>query len=170
MNGAWSGALNPELGLAYIPAVESCQQFQKGIVAFIKGQPFMGGQPIAVDVEAGRSHGHLSAIDINTGEVRWRYQDPDPMMGGALSTAGGVVFTGNQAGYALALDAEDGSVLWKFKMGGGVRSQPVAYRANGRSYVAIGSGNWNTFAAFSGGPTDIPEGGHLFVFAVPVSE
>ncbi|MFV2091214.1 MAG: PQQ-binding-like beta-propeller repeat protein, partial [Pseudomonadales bacterium] len=136
-------------------------------VAFVKGQPFMGGQPLTDDVENGLSHGHLSAVDVNTGEIRWRYMDKHPMMGGVVSTAGGVIFTGNQEGYALALDAADGSVLWKFKMGGGVRSQPVVYQAGGRSYLAIGAGNWNTLAAFSGGPVDIPEGGHLFVFALP---
>ena len=89
------------------------------------------------------------------------------MMGGALSLAGGVVFTGNQEGFALALDAATGELLWKFRMGGGMRSQPVAYQAEGKSYVAIGSGNFTTFVAFAGGPTAIPEGGHLFVFALP---
>jgi alcohol dehydrogenase (cytochrome c) len=167
MNGAWTGAFNPDLGLAYIPVVEACQLFQKGIVAFVKGQPFMGGTPLTLDIDEGRAHGHLSAVDVNTGEVRWRYMDVHSMMGGALSTAGGVVFTGNQSGYALALDGASGEVLWKFKMGGGVRSQPVAYQIDGRTFVAIGSGNWNTLAAFSGGPDDIPEGGHLFVFELP---
>lgn len=167
MNGAWSGAFNPDLGLAYIPTVESCQMFQKGIVAFVKGQPFMGGQPLVVDAADGTAHGHLSAIDVNTGDVRWRYMDAHPMMAGALSTAGGVVFTGNQSGYALALDSATGELLWQFKMGGGVRSQPVAYQIDGRTFVAIGSGNFSTFAAFSGGPDNIPEGGHLFVFELP---
>lgn len=167
MNGAWSGALNPDLGLAFIPAVEACQKFQKGIVAFVKGQPFMGGMPLLTDVEGGTSYGDLSAIDINTGEVKWRYKDAHPMMGGVASTAGGVIFTGNQEGYALALDASTGEELWKFKMGGGMRSQPVVYKVNGRSYVAIGSGNWNTMTAFAGGPVNIPEGGNLFVFALP---
>ena len=125
MNGAWTGALNPALGLAYIPVVESCQYYQKGITVFSKGQPFMGGVPIPVDVQEGVAHGHLSAIDIHTGAVRWRYMDTDPMMGGALSLAGGVVFTGNQEGFALALDAASGELLWRFRMGGGMRSQPV---------------------------------------------
>jgi len=167
LNGSWTAAANPELGLVYIPVLEACQMFQKGIVAFVEGQPFMGGQPLTVDVDAGRAHGHLSAVDMNTGEVRWRYMDAHPMMGGALSTAGGVVFTGNQSGYAIALDGATGEVLWKFKMGGGMRSQPVAYQIDGRSFVAMGSGNWNTLAAFAGGPGDIPEGGHLFVFELP---
>jgi alcohol dehydrogenase (cytochrome c) len=166
MNGAWTAALNPDLGLAYVPVIESCQQYQKGIVAFVKGQPFMGGLPIGVDVATGKAHGHISAIDVSTGEVRWRFMDPNPMMGGVVSTAGGVLFTGNQEGFALALDAADGSELWRFRMGGGMRSQPVVYRADGRSYVAIGSGNSTTWAAFVGGPTMIPEGGQLFVFAL----
>ena len=167
MNGAWTGAYNPDLELAYIPTVESCQHYQKGITIFQRGQAFTGGTPIPVDVQNGVAHGHVSAIDVNTGEVRWRYMDDDPMMGGALSLAGGVVFTGNQEGFALALDAATGELLWKFRMGGGMRSQPVAYRAEGRSYVAIASGNFTTFVAFAGGPADIPEGGHLFVFALP---
>ena len=167
MNGAWTGALNPNLGLAYIPVVESCQHYQKGITAFVEGQPFMGGTPIPIDVESGAAHGHLSAIDVNTGEVRWRYMDRDPMMGGVLSLESGVVFTGNQEGEALALDAASGELLWRFRMGSGMRSQPVAYRAEGKTYVAIGSGNYAQFVAFAGGRTAIPEGGHLFVFALP---
>ena len=167
MNGAWTGALNPDLGLAYIPVVESCQFYQKGVTAFVKGQPFMGGTPIPVDVQNGTAHGHLSAVDVHTGEVRWRYADKDPMMGGVLSLASGVVFTGNQEGFALALDAASGELLWRFRMGSGMRSQPVAYRAGGKSYVAIGSGNYVTFVAFAGGRTEVPEGGHLFVFALP---
>ena len=167
MNGAWTGALNPDLGLVYVPVVESCQYYEKGIVAFVEGQPFMGGMPIGIDVESGKAHGHLTAVDMNTGDVRWRYMDPDPMMGGALSTAGGVVFTGNQQGFAIALDAATGIELWRFRMGSGMRSQPIAYRIDGRSYVAIGSGNSVGWATFSGGPQMIPEGGQLFVFALP---
>ena len=167
LNGAWTAAMNPDTGLVFIPSVESCQYYQKGISAFVKGTPFLGGAPITVDVNEGKAHGNVVAVDKNTGEVKWRYVDKDPMMAGALSTAGGLVFTGNQSGHAMALDSDTGEVLWQFRMGGGVRSQPVAYRAGERSYVAIGAGNFNTFATFAGGPTNIPEGGNLFVFALP---
>jgi alcohol dehydrogenase (cytochrome c) len=166
MNGAWTGALDTEAGLAFIPSIEACQVYQKGLDLYMEGQAYMGGYPDTVDANEGKSYGHLSAIDYNTGTVRWRYKDPDPMMGGVVSTAGGVIFTGNQQGYALALDSHTGDVLWKFKMGGGVRSQPMVFSIGDKSYLAIGSGNWNSFAAFSGGPTDIPEGGNLFVFTL----
>ena len=164
MNGAWAGAYNPDLGLAFIASVEACQHYQSGISGYVNGMPYLGGMPVAVDVAAGKAYGHVTAIEAATGEVKWRYLDRNPMMAGTLSTAGGVVFTGNQEGFALALDARTGDLLWNFRMGGVVRSQPVAYELNGVSYVAIGAGGWADMALFSGGPTNIPEGGNLFVF------
>ncbi len=164
MNGSVSGALNPELGLTYIPVIESCNQMQKGISVYVEGQQFTGGTFIPVDALDGSAYGHISAIDYQTGEVRWRYQDPEPIMAGVLSTAGGLVFTGSQDGSALALDAATGEKLWSFKLGGGIRSQPVAYQSGGETFVAIASGNFSGIAGAVGGNTVIPEGGHLFVF------
>ena len=73
------------------------------------------------------------------------------------------VHTGNQSGFALALDAATGEELWRYRLGAGVRSQPIAYEVDGRVFVAIGAGN-GTFVASTGAPEIIPEGGHLFVF------
>ena len=166
MNGAWTGALNPGLGLAFIPAVESCEFYQKGIATFVPGQMFLGGGYELIDVEAERSYGVLAAIDIVTGETRWRYVDPIPLMAGTLSTEGGVVFTGNQLGFALAFDAESGEEVWRHRLGAGVRSQPIAYEADGRVFVAIGAGN-GRFLESTGAPDIFPEGGQLFVFELP---
>lgn len=162
MNGSYTGSLDPKLGLAFIPTLNSCQKYQKGLAIYIKGNAFMGGMPAIV----GKPHGELVGLDYKTGQVKWRYRDEYPMMAGAVSTAGGVVFTGDQEGFALGLNSKTGKLLWKFRMGGGVRSQPVVYQVDGKSYVAIGSGNWSTMAGFSGGPIDIPEGGQLFVFTL----
>ncbi len=163
-NGSFTSAYNPELGLAFVPSIEACQRFSKGMVLFNKGLPFLAGLPETVDANEGKSYGLLSAIDLATGKVAWRYRDDYPMMGGVLSTAGGVVFTGNLTGDALAFDAKTGQELWRFRMGGGVRSQPIAYELDGRTFVAFGAGSWATIDAFSGGPDRVPEGGHLFVF------
>jgi len=170
MNGSVSGALNPDLGLAYIPVIESCNQMQKGISVYVEGQQFTGGTFIPVDALDGSAYGHISAIDYQTGEVRWRYQDPEPIMAGVLSTAGGLVFTGSQNGTALALDAATGEKLWSFRIGGGIRSQPVAYQVDGETYVVIASGNFAGIAGAVGGNTVIPEGGHLFVFKLAMDD
>jgi alcohol dehydrogenase (cytochrome c) len=167
MNGAWTGAYNPDLGFAYIPEIESCQIFQKGIAVYTKGMPYLGGLPDTKDAKEGKSYGVLAAVDVATGKVAWRYRDPFPLGGGTLSTAGGVVFTGNLTGDALAFDAKTGKELWRFRMGGGVRSQPIAYQLDGRTYVAIASGSFSALDAFMGGPKNTTEGGTLFVFALP---
>ena len=164
MNGSVAGAANPDLGLAFIPVIESCQLIQKGISVHVEGLQFFGGLPLPVDVATEVAYGHITAMDYQTGEVRWRYLDPEPMMAGTLSTAGGLVFTGSQTGHALALNAETGEELWRFRLGGGVRSQPIAYQIDGESYVAIGSGNFAGIAGLVGGNIELPEGGQLYVF------
>jgi alcohol dehydrogenase (cytochrome c) len=167
LNGAWTASYDPALGLAFVPEVEGCQQFLKGIPIFVKGIPFLAGTPVQIDARAGKTYGNVTAMDVATGRVRWRYRDPHPMIGGALSTAGGVVFTGNLDGDALALDAKTGAVAWRFHMGAGMRSQPIAWQSHGRAYVAIGAGNHAASTAYVGGPTQISDGGALFVFALP---
>ena len=63
--------------------------------------------------------------------------------GGAVVTAGGVVFVGtgsNIAGYFFAFDAETGELLWKFNTGAGVFASPSVYMVNGEQFVTVASG------------------------------
>jgi alcohol dehydrogenase (cytochrome c) len=166
-NGAYTGAFDPALGLVFVATVESCQAFAKGISVFTEGMPYLGGLPELVDAQAGKSYGNFVAIDAATGDVRWRAREQSPMMAGSLTTKGGVVFSGTLDGEAVAYESKTGKELWRFRMGGGVRSQPVAYELDGRTYVVYGSGSFATMDDFAGGPDRIPEGGHLFVFALP---
>jgi alcohol dehydrogenase (cytochrome c) len=166
MNGAWTGSYDPKLRSVFIPAIESCQTFQTGITVYVPGHFYIGGLPSGVDAKAGKAWGHVSAIDVQTGEIRWQYRDPHPMMAGVLSTAGGVLFTGTVRGDALALDSKSGELLWSQRIGGSIRSQPVAYELDGRPYVAIGSGGSVQIDGFVTGLDRVPEGGHLFVFTL----
>ena len=166
MNGAWTAALDPRLSLAFVPSIESCQMYQKGVATFAKGMPFFGGFPQTVDVNANKAYGLLSAVDVKTGKVKWRYRDPKPMMSGAVSTAGGVVFTSNMNGDALAFDSASGRKLWSFHMGGAGRGQPIVYELKGKTYVAVPSGGFALIDGLAGAGSMVPEGGQLFVFAL----
>ncbi len=166
MNGSWTGAYDPATGLVYAPSIEACQQYAKGIAVYVKGIPFMGGAPNTVDANDGKAYGLLSAIDVKTGKVKWRYHDAKPMMSGVVSTAGGVLFTSNQQGEALALDQATGKKLWSFRVGGGGRGQPIVYEVDGKPYVAIPSGGWAGLDGFAGAASMLPEGGQLFVFSL----
>ena len=56
-----------------------------------------------------------------------------------LTTASGVLFTGDSAGNAIALRTRDGSTLWHSRIGN-VGTQPITYELDGRQYVVIGGG------------------------------
>ncbi len=166
-NGSYTASFSPATGLVYVPVVESCGKMQKADAQFTRGEPFWGGSPGVMDGEDQSSYGHLSAIDPATGKIAWRHEDEYPLIGGTLTTAGGLVFSGTQNGYAIALDDTTGKLLWRFQTGSAVRGQPVSYEFGGRQFVAIGSGGGGLAAALVGEPPLLPKGSALVVFTLP---
>ena len=83
----------------------------------------------------------LRALDPKTGKRVWEY----PMTGvgsmwaGAVSNAGGVVFTGDDDGNFLGIDAKTGKHLWNFNVGERLTASPVIYEQDGKQFVAIAS-------------------------------
>ena len=165
-NGSFTYAYSASTRLMYVPTIESCLALVKEGGAFKRGDVFLGGSIGDTDGTTLKSYGHLSAIDPESGKIKWRYRDKYPLVGGALATAGGLVFTGNQEGYALALDDTSGKVLWKFQTGSGIRSQPITFKLEGRQYVAIASGTGGIAVSMIGEPPLRTLGSALLVFAL----
>ena len=65
---------------------------------------------------------------------------PQPMIGGILATAGGLVFTGEGNGRFRAYDARNGRVLWTFNAGAGVNAPPSSYTVAGKQYIVVAAG------------------------------
>ena len=84
--------------------------------------------------------GNVTAVDYNTGKIRWQVKTAQPMIGGILATAGGLVFTGEGNGLFKAYDSESGSLLWQFQAGAGVNAPPSSYTVDGQQYVVVGAG------------------------------
>jgi glucose dehydrogenase len=84
--------------------------------------------------------GNVTAVDYNTGRIRWQVKTPSPMIGGALATAGGLVFTGEAEGWFRAYDAQNGKILWSFFTGAGVNAPPASYAVDGKQYIVVGAG------------------------------
>lgn len=84
--------------------------------------------------------GTLSAVDLDTGKIKWQYDADLPMLGGVLTTAGNLVFSGEMNGDFDAFNAATGEKLWHFNLGSGVNAPPVTYRVNGKQYVAVAAG------------------------------
>ena len=65
---------------------------------------------------------------------------PQPMIGGILATAGGLVFTGEGNGHFKAYDTRTGAILWKFQAGAGVNAPPSSYTVDGKQYIVVAAG------------------------------
>jgi quinoprotein glucose dehydrogenase len=102
--------------------------------------------------------GHLTAIDLSTGNFVWRevlgeypalvargkkktgtYQN-----GGCIATAGGLIFVAATADEKIrAIDSASGAVLWEHKLPTGGYATPSTYSAGGKQYVVIACGGGN---------------------------
>ncbi len=135
----WSPmAINPGLGLTYAINLHQPMTYHVESTPYPEGKLWLGG---AFKVIPGEEQwGNVTAVDYNTGKIRWKVKTPQPMIGGVLATAGGLVFTGEGNGQFKAYDAETGSVLWTFQAGAGVNAPPSSYTVDGKQYIVVAAG------------------------------
>ncbi len=84
--------------------------------------------------------GVLSAVDLVTGKMAWQKQTAQPLLGGTLATAGGLVFMGEGDGSFNAYNSQTGEFLWQATSDFGVNAPPITYVVDGEQYVAVASG------------------------------
>jgi quinoprotein glucose dehydrogenase len=99
--------------------------------------------------------GELIAVNANTGDIAWRIpigifeelekkgiKTGTPMLGGAITTAGDLVFIAATIdGYFRAIDARNGKELWRTKLDVPAHAIPSTYMGrDGKQYVVITAG------------------------------
>ena len=89
--------------------------------------------------------GLLSSIDLSNGKIRWQHKTEQPLIGGILATAGGLIFTGEGNGSFDAYDSMSGKLLWQAKADAGVNAPPITYEIDGVQYVAVAAGGNSIF-------------------------
>ncbi len=135
----WSPiATNPGLNLAYAINLEQEMTYTVASSPYPNGKLWLGGA--FTNIPGGIQAGNVTAVDYNTGKIKWQVKTPQPMIGGILATAGGLVFTGEANGWFKAYDAKNGSILWKFHVGAGVNAPPSSYMAGGKQYIVVAAG------------------------------
>jgi PQQ-dependent dehydrogenase (methanol/ethanol family) len=120
------------------------------------GKLWLGGAFKTIPSE--KQWGRVSAVNVDTGKVAWKFDTDQPLIGGGLATAGGLYFFGEGNGNINALDSATGKKLWSFNCGAGANAMPVSYTVKGKQYLAMGCGG-NT-------QLDFKRGNSLFVFAL----
>jgi alcohol dehydrogenase (cytochrome c) len=131
---------DPQTGLFYVTARDQCDIFSTAPQPYEAGHAFYGSAYFPSE-EAEPYRGFLKAIDPATGEVKWKFEHTSPTWSGVLSTAGGLVFSGDAEGNFIAFDAASVKPLWHFQMGGAVYAPPMAFAVDGKEYVAIAAGS-----------------------------
>ncbi len=139
---AWS----PQTRLVYIPTQELAYPFfpdpryrhRPGKFNTAEDLPAMAGS-IAGFERSIRfcSPTQLTAWDPVAQRKVWQVSHRSEVNGGALATAGNLVFHGSGDGALVAYRASDGAKLWESNVGIAVMAPPIAYRVDGEQYLAV---------------------------------
>jgi alcohol dehydrogenase (cytochrome c) len=120
-------------------ALESCNQFFAAPREFARGETYYNtGTKLPRDDHPQKM---LLAISIKDGTIVWRYPQVGEgnSWGGTLTTAGGVVFFGDDSESLEAADALTGRSLWHFNTSQRFKASPMTYAVDGTQYVSIAS-------------------------------
>ncbi|MGH8677343.1 MAG: PQQ-binding-like beta-propeller repeat protein, partial [Burkholderiales bacterium] len=150
-------SVHPGLRLSYAANLHQPMTYHVEASEYPGGKLWLGGAFKVIASE--KQWGRLSAVNLDTGKVSWHADTDQPLMGGTLTTAGNLVFTGEGNGWFNAYDARTGKKLWSFNCGAGVNSPPVSYEVGGKQYIAVAAGG-NT-------QLDFKRGNSVIVFALP---
>jgi quinoprotein glucose dehydrogenase len=128
--------------------------------------------------------GTLSAVNLDSGEIEWERPFGriaqlapvagsegwgSPNLGGAMITAGGLVFAGGALDHALhAFDIDTGKEVWSASLPAGVHASPMTYvTSSGRQFIVVAAGGHKELHARAG---DVDkEGDYIAAFALPSS-
>ena len=174
-----SMSFNPQTGLVYIPIHSSNfvyghdSRFKPQLIGANLGVDFLGNVPAnakAAEDALASAQGRLIAWDPVAQKEVWRVERAGPANGGALSTAGGLVFQGTGMGEFTALDAATGAPLWSSSAQTGIMAAPISYDVGGKQYVAIMVGSGGSWGMIGGDANikgnNLPNISRLLVFGL----
>jgi glucose dehydrogenase len=158
---SWSPmAYSPDAGSFFVAAIHQPATYYVRPLTPAPGKPW--ASYAYMELSSTERWGLLSAVDAGSGRLRWQQRTDEPLVGGVLATAGGLVFTGEGNGFFSAFAAHDGERLWSWQAPFGVNAPPVSYRVGGRQYVAVAAGG-NALFGFATGDA-------IVAFALPLQD
>jgi alcohol dehydrogenase (cytochrome c) len=138
----WPPSFDPGTRTFFVNAREVCMVYYAWKPEYTPGERFTGGAGQRDRAGDGSEpYGALRAIDPSTGERKWEFKYLGPSTAGLLTTASGLVFSGDADGYLLALDSRTGKLLWRYQMGATLHgTSPITYMLDGRQHVLVPAG------------------------------
>ena len=140
-----------------VGAVDWCATLKSDEVEFQPGKFLLGG---TWQWDTAKT-GWVTAVNPDSGAVRWKYHADAPVVAAITPTAGGVTFTGDMDGSFFAFESATGKLLFNTETGGALAGGVITYALGGTQYVAITSGN---VSRLSFGESGKPS---LIIYALP---
>ncbi|MBV9768597.1 MAG: PQQ-binding-like beta-propeller repeat protein, partial [Bryobacterales bacterium] len=172
-------AFSPKTRMIYIPANNNmCGSSEGTKVEYSPGKGFTGVKIGFGAIVPGADHfGEVQAWNVDTGKLVWKHDyAKSANWGSMLVTGGGIVFSGGTNDRKMhAFDAATGELLWEFPTNSGILAPPTTFTVDGKQYVAVHAG-WGGDSrgvqaslnrAFPGEYPEVPEGGAVWLFALP---
>ena len=139
-------AFDPQKNVLYVPAITMPEQFERTA----SGEYSYDYSLDSEGEQKWQAFGEIVAWDPVTQSEVWRQRHGLPLNGGALHTAGGLVFQGTAEGYLKAYDATSGEQLGSFAAGGAIRAAPSTVVDDGIQYIVVPAGAPSSSTASSG--------------------
>jgi alcohol dehydrogenase (cytochrome c) len=137
----WPPAFDPATTTFFVNAREVCATYYAWKPEFTPGERFTGGAAQRAQGPDSPVYGALRALDPATAERKWEFRYISPSTAGLLTTASGLIFSGDGEGNLLALDSRSGKLLWHYQMGATMHgTSPITYMLDGRQHVLVPAG------------------------------
>ncbi len=151
----WNGpAYSAVSNLLFVNSVDWCTliKLDPKPPRFEPGKSFVGSSN-GFGTNDQKKQGWVTAVDADTGAVRWKFQSATPMVAGLAATASGLLVTADLNGDVLAFDAATGNlhrrIETKQPVGGGV----ITYQTAGQQRIALAAGLESRIFGTTGQPT-----------------
>ncbi len=130
-------SFSPDTALFYVNATNAASIFSA-----VKDDTDPTGFARGSEYHLGLFDSSLLALDYRTGAVKWSHHYPQTgfwssTYPGILTTAGGVLFTGDPSGNFIAYDDRSGRILWHAPVGATVSNSPETFLMDGKQYVVV---------------------------------
>jgi alcohol dehydrogenase (cytochrome c) len=142
----WNGAaFDPAENLIFTGEVDWCTTVQAVASSSLRsspmGKPWSGAtQGFGKQDDPKQWSGWLTASNADTGERKWQFHSPFPLMGGVTPTTGHLVLFGDMGGNFYAFDAASGKKLWSMDLGGAIGGGVITYDTGSGQKIAIAAG------------------------------
>ena len=142
----WNGAaFDPGNNLIFTGEVDWCTTVRLAPAAALAGTP--PGKPwsgasggFGQQDDPKQWSGWMTASDAVTGERKWQFHAPFPLMGGVTPTNGGLVLFGDMGGTFYVFEAVSGKKVWSTDLGGAIGGGVITYDSGSGQKIAIAAG------------------------------